>query len=38
MKPKRRMFERFGKEEETYDLIGRLHMDYLQLYRKYTYS
>ena len=37
MKPKRRMFERFGKEEETYDLIGRLHMDYLQLYSKYTY-
>ena len=28
---------RFGKEEQTYDLIGRLHMDYLQLYRKYTY-
>ena len=20
-------FERFGKEEETYDLVGRLHMD-----------
>jgi len=37
MKPKRRTFERFGKEEETYDLVGRLHMDYLQLYRKYTY-
>ena len=29
MKPKRRTFERFGKEEETYDLVGRLHMDYL---------
>jgi len=35
--PKKRTFERFGAESETYDLIGRVHMDYLQLYRKYTY-
>ena len=36
--PKKRMFERFGAENQTYDLIGRVHMDYMQLYRKYTYE
>ena len=36
--PKPRTFERFGKESETFDLIGRVHMDYMQLYRKYTYE
>ena len=36
--PKQRMFERFGAENQTYDLIGRVHMDYMQLYRKYTYE
>ena len=36
--PKPRMFERFGAENHTYDLIGRVHMDYMQLYRKYTYE
>lgn len=36
--PKTRIFERFGKESSTYDLIGRVHMDYMQLYRKYTYE
>jgi DNA polymerase elongation subunit (family B) len=36
--PKRRTFERFGAEQETYDLIGRVHMDYMQLYRKYNYE
>ena len=36
--PKPRMFERFGAENQTYDLIGRVHMDYMQLYRKYTYE
>lgn len=35
--PKKRMFERYGAEQETYDLKGRIHMDYMQLYRKYTY-
>jgi DNA polymerase elongation subunit (family B) len=35
--PKRRMFERYGKEQETFDTIGRLHLDYMELYRKYTY-
>jgi DNA polymerase elongation subunit (family B) len=36
--PKPRMFERFGSEQQTYDLIGRVHLDYMQLYRKYTYE
>jgi len=36
--PKPRVFERFGADHETYDLIGRVHMDYMQLYRKYTYE
>ena len=36
--PKQRTFERFGAEQITYDLIGRVHMDYMQLYRKYTYE
>ena len=36
--PKKRMFERYGAENENYDLIGRVHMDYMQLYRKYTYE
>jgi DNA polymerase elongation subunit (family B) len=36
--PKQREFERFGAKNITYDLIGRVHMDYMQLYRKYTYE
>jgi len=36
--PKRRRYERFGKEHFTYDLIGRVHLDYLQLYKKYNYE
>ena len=36
--PKERSFERFGGESITYDLAGRVHMDYMQLYRKYTYE
>ena len=36
--PKVRKYERFGKEESTYDLVGRIHMDYLQLYKKYNYE
>jgi len=37
LKPTRREFEKYGKTSETYDLIGRVHLDYLELYRKYTY-
>jgi len=36
--PKKRTFERFGKESNTFDLVGRVHLDYMQLYRKYTYE
>jgi DNA polymerase elongation subunit (family B) len=36
--PKPRTFERFGAENMTYDLVGRVHLDYMQLYRKYTYE
>ena len=36
--PKQRTFERFGAEQLTFDLVGRVHMDYMQLYRKYTYE
>ena len=36
--PRKRQFERFGKEEVTFDIIGRVHLDYMQLYRKYMYE
>jgi DNA polymerase elongation subunit (family B) len=36
--PKRREFEKFGKTAETYDFVGRVHIDSLELYRKYTYE
>lgn len=35
--PKKRVYENYGKENTTYDLVGRVHLDYLQLYRKNTY-
>ena len=36
--PKKREYEKYGKMSETYDLIGRVHLDSLNLYRKYTYE
>ena len=36
--PKERRYESHGSERETYDLIGRVHLDYMQLYRKYNYE
>ena len=36
--PRQRTYEAFGSERETYDLIGRVHLDYMQLYRKYNYE
>jgi DNA polymerase elongation subunit (family B) len=36
--PKPRKYERYGKEETTYDFVGRVHVDYLQLYKKYNYE
>ncbi len=35
--PKKRNYEHYGNTQETFDLVGRVHLDYLQLYRKYTY-
>jgi DNA polymerase elongation subunit (family B) len=35
--PKAKTVTKFGKENGTYELIGRVHLDYLELYRKYTY-
>jgi DNA polymerase elongation subunit (family B) len=36
--PKKREFERGGKTSETYDLLGRIHIDYMQIYKKYNYE
>ena len=36
--PKAREYEKFGAVRQTYDLIGRIHVDYMNLYRKYTYE
>ena len=36
--PKKREYEKFGKQAVTYDLVGRVHLDSLELYRKYTYE
>jgi DNA polymerase elongation subunit (family B) len=35
--PKKREYESYGRPTITYDLVGRIHLDYLQLYRKHTY-
>lgn len=36
--PMTRTFESHGAERITFDLIGRVHLDYMQLYRKYNYE
>jgi DNA polymerase elongation subunit (family B) len=36
--PKKREYEKYGKTAITYDFIGRVHLDSLELYRKYTYE
>ena len=36
--PKKREYEKYGKAAVTYDLVGRVHLDSLELYRKYTYE
>jgi DNA polymerase elongation subunit (family B) len=36
--PKKREYEKYGKAAVTYDFIGRVHIDSLELYRKYTYE
>jgi DNA polymerase elongation subunit (family B) len=34
--PKKREYTQYGKEQITYDLIGRVHIDYLDLYKKHV--
>jgi DNA polymerase elongation subunit (family B) len=36
--PRKRTYIQYKTERITYDLVGRVHMDYLDLYRKHTYS
>ena len=36
--PKKREYEKYGRTAETYDFVGRVHLDSLELYRKYTYE
>ena len=36
--PKKREYEKFGRAAITYDFVGRVHLDSLELYRKYTYE
>jgi DNA polymerase elongation subunit (family B) len=36
--PKKREYEKFGRTSTTYDFVGRVHLDSLELYRKYTYE
>jgi DNA polymerase elongation subunit (family B) len=36
--PVKREFERYGKISYTYDLIGRIHMDSLEVYRKFSFG
>jgi DNA polymerase elongation subunit (family B) len=36
--PRKREFEKYGKTAETFDYSGRVHLDSLELYRKYTYE
>lgn len=36
--PKKREFEKYGRSAVTYDFVGRVHLDSLEMYRKYTYE
>jgi DNA polymerase elongation subunit (family B) len=36
--PKAKTFTQGGRENQTYELFGRVHLDYLQLYKKFTYE
>jgi len=35
--PKQKEFDKYGETVISYEFTGRLHLDYLDLYRKYTY-
>lgn len=34
--PRQRLVPKYGREHETYDLVGRVHLDYLELYQKHN--
>lgn len=34
--PKKRKYTKYKKEHETYDLVGRVHLDYLELFQKHS--
>lgn len=36
--PVKRSIERYEQKVQIYELVGRVHLDYLQLYKKYTYE
>jgi len=36
--PEMRMVERFGNAEKSFLIFGRVHLDYLELYRKFTFE
>lgn len=36
MEPRQRIVPKFGRDHETYDLVGRVHLDYLELYQKHN--
>lgn len=35
-RPKKKKYVQFKKEQETYELVGRIHLDYLELYKKHN--
>jgi DNA polymerase elongation subunit (family B) len=36
--PEMKMVERYGKDEKSFTIFGRVHLDYLELYRKFTFE
>ncbi len=36
--PRMRFVEHYGKPEKTFDISGRLHLDYMELYQKFTFE
>lgn len=36
--PEMRLLERYGNSEKTYKLFGRIHLDYMALYQKFTFE
>lgn len=36
--PKEKTIEKYGKEQNIYELVGRMHLDLMEVYRKFTYE